>query len=55
MDIPIKNLKRNVKADGTPMTFVAFSLVNSSDMIGLLNSGLVVNNIKSRDGLHKSK
>ena len=29
-DIPIKNIKQNIKADSTRMTLVNFSLVNSS-------------------------
>ena len=42
-DIPIKNLKINVKVDGSPMT-LAFSLVSSSDRNELLKSGEVINN-----------
>ena len=46
-DIPTKNLKGNVRADGTPTTLVTFSVVNSSDRTELLKSGLVVNNKKA--------
>ena len=45
-DIPIKNLKRCTKADGTAMTLVTFSLVNNSDRSELLKGGLVINNQK---------
>ena len=30
-DIPIKNLKKCTKVDGSAMTLVTFSLVNNSD------------------------
>ena len=43
-DIPINNLKRCTKADGSAMTLVTFSLVNSSDRRELLKNGLVTNN-----------
>ena len=45
-DIPSKNLKRNVKIDGSPMTLVTFSLVSNSDRNEILRSGLVINNQK---------
>ena len=32
-DIPIKNLKRCTKADGSSMTLITFNLVNSSDRL----------------------
>ena len=38
-EIPIKNRKRNVKADGSPITLMSFSLVCSSDRTEVLKSG----------------
>ena len=38
-DIQIKNRKRNVKADGSPITLITFSLVRRSDRNELLKSG----------------
>ena len=43
-DIPIKNLKRCTKADGSSMTLITFNLVNSSDRPELLRGGLSINN-----------
>ena len=45
-DILIKNLKRYTKADGSPMTLIAFNLVNSSDRPGLMRGRLSINNKK---------
>ena len=42
-DLPIKNLKRNIIANGLPMTLVTFSIVNSSVSTEILKSGLVLN------------
>ena len=41
-DIPIKNRKRNVKADGTPITLINFSLLHSSGRIELLKSRFAI-------------
>ena len=38
-DIQIKNRKRNVKADGSPITLITFSLVRRSNRNELLKSG----------------
>ena len=56
-DIPIKNLKSCTKADGSAMTLVTFSLVNSSDMPELLKNGLVINNQKRavRDYINRER
>ena len=51
-DIPITNLKRCTKADGSSMTLITFNLVNSSDRPELLRGGLSINNKKSRKRLH---
>ena len=45
-DIPIKNLKRCTKADGSSMTLITFNLVNSSDRPELLRGRLSINNQK---------
>ena len=42
-NIPIKNLKTNVKAGGSPITLITFSLVRSSDRTELLKSGFTRN------------
>ena len=54
-DIPIKNLKRCTKADGSAMTLVTFSSVNNSDRYELVKSGLVINNEKEavRDDINR--
>ena len=56
-DIPIKNLKRCTKADGSAMTLVTFSLVNSSDRPELLKNGLTNNNQKKavRDYINRER
>ena len=56
-DIPIKNLKRCTKADGSAMTLVTFSLVNNSDRSELVKSGLVINNekIAVRDCINRDR
>ena len=56
-DIPIKNLKRCTKADGSAMTLVTFSLVNSSDRPELLKNGLTINNQKKavRDYINRER
>ena len=38
-DIPIKNLKRCMKADGLSMTLVTLNFVNNSDRPALLKGG----------------
>ena len=43
-DLPIKNLKRNVKAHASPITLVTFLLVSGSDKTEILKTGLVVKN-----------
>ena len=45
-DIPIKNLKRCTKADGSSMKLITFNLVNNSDRSELLKGGLSINNQK---------
>ena len=45
-DIPIKNLKRCTKADGSFMTLITFNLVNNLDRPELLKEGLSINNKK---------
>ena len=56
-DIPIKNLKRCTKADGSSMTLITFNLVNSSDRPELLRGGLSINNQKKavRDYINRDK
>ena len=56
-DIPIKNLKRCTKADGTSMTLVTFELVNNSDRSELFKGGLSINNQKKavRDYINRDK
>ena len=56
-DIPIKNLKRCTKADGSSMTLITFNLVNSSDRPELLRGGLSINNKKKavRDYINRDK
>ena len=41
-DISIKNLKRNLKTDVTPMTLVTFSIFTSSNRAEVLKTGLAV-------------
>ena len=47
-DIPIKNLKRCPKADGSSMTLITFNLVNSSDGPELFRGGISINNKKKQ-------
>ena len=56
-NIPIKNLKRCTKADGSSMTLITFNLVNSSDRPELLRGGLSINNQKKavRDYINRDK
>ena len=56
-DIPIKNLKRYTKANGSAVTLVTFSLVNSSDSPELLKKGLVINNQRKavRDYINRER
>ena len=43
-DIPIKNLKRCTRADGTAMTLIMFKLVNVEEKSKLSKNGLSINN-----------
>ena len=43
-DIPIKNLKRCARADGTAMTLITFELVINADRSILLKNGLLISN-----------
>ena len=43
-DIPIKNLKRCTRADGTAMTLIMFDLVNIGDRPKLLKNGVSIDN-----------
>ena len=56
-DIPIKNLKRCSKADGSPMTLITFNLSNNSDRPELLRGGLTINNQKKavKDYINRDK
>ena len=56
-DIPIKNLKRCTKTDGSSMTRITFNLVNSSDRPELLRGRLSINNKKKavRDYINRDK
>ena len=56
-DIPIKNLKRCLKADGSPMTLITFNLSNNSDRSELLRGGITINNQKKavRDYINRDK
>ena len=42
-DIPIKNLKRCSRADGTAMTLAMFELVSLEDKSKLLKNGISIN------------
>ena len=41
--MPIKNLKRCTRVDGTAMTLIMFELVNIADRSGLLKNGISIN------------
>ena len=43
-DIPIKNLKRCTRADGTAMTLIIFELVSLEDKSKLLKNRISINN-----------
>ena len=53
--IEIKNLKRKIKVNSAPIIFATFTLGYSSDRTEFLKSGLVINNKKRHEGLHKSR
>ena len=56
-DIPIKNLKRCTRADGTAMTLIMFELVNLEDKSKLLKNGISINNLNKavRDYINREK
>ena len=56
-DIPIKNLKRCTRADGTAMTLVMFDLLSLEDKSELLKNGILINNqVKAvRDYINREK
>ena len=41
--MPIKNLRRCTRVDGTAMTLIMFELVNIADRSGLLKNGISIN------------
>ena len=56
-DIPIKNLKRYTRADGTAMTLVMFDLLSLEDKSVFLKNGILFNNqVKAvRDYINREK
>ena len=56
-DIPIKNLKRCTRADGTAMTLIMFKLVNLEEKSKLLKNEISINNQKQavRDYINREK
>ena len=56
-DIPIKNLKRCTRADGTAMTLIIFELVSLEDKSKLLKNRISINNQNKavRDCINREK
>ena len=56
-DVPIKNLKRCTRADGTAMTLIMFELVNLKEKSKLLKNGMSINNQNKavRDYINQEK
>ena len=56
-DIPIKNLKRCTRADGTAMTLAMFELASLEDKSKLLKNGISINNQNKavRDHINRKK